>query len=110
MTTWRKTAGDVHDYVDVTIESLVNLDAVADIQVTAWRGSEAFALSAVVEDSDACIIRVSLDGWLNLMTDVVAEQYWAMETGLTFLDGSNLTWPDDDDDTIVVDPRRPAVP
>lgn len=110
MTTWRRTAGDVNDYVDVTIETLANLDAVTDVQAIVWRGDEAVALGAVVHDSALCIIRVSLNGWLNLLDDVRVEQFWALETGLTFLDGSDLTWPDSGDDTIVVDPRRPAVP
>lgn len=105
MTQWNKVAGDIGDYITVTLGGITNLDTVTAVEAHIWKqGPPVVApvvLDAAVVDAAACTIRVELGddtGWL-----VSAGQgRWNIEYELTFGDGSELTWPQMGTDLIVV--------
>lgn len=103
MTQWNKVAGDIGDYITVTLGGIANLDPVVTVESHVWqRPADAATLTATVLDSDACTIRVELGddtGWLA--TDATTGRYH-LEHELTFGDGSKLTWPQMGADLIIV--------
>lgn len=102
MTQWNKVAGDIGDYITVTLGGIANLDAVSTVKAHVWtRPADATELDGAVLDSAGCTIRIELgddEGWL---AEASAGRY-NVEHVLTFLDGSELTWPQMDRDLIVV--------
>lgn len=102
MTTWQKVAGDIGDSITVTLGGIANLSAVSAVQAHVWKnGSDPAVLEAEVTDADACEILVHLGDageWLPM----ASHGRYSLEYELTFLDGSELTWPQMRPDEIVV--------
>lgn len=105
MTRWNKVAGDIGDYITVTLGGITNLDTVTTVEAHVWKAGPPVVapvvLTAAVVDAAACTIEVELGddtGWLA----GAGFGRWNIEYELTFGDGSELTWPQMEPDMIVV--------
>jgi hypothetical protein len=101
MTSWNRVQGDIGDTVVVTLGGVADLTAVDTIVAHIKRGDTIEELDATVTSAVNRTVTVELgaaDGWLA----TAAPGRWRIEYQATFLDGSVLTWPDDQPDTIIV--------
>lgn len=102
MTTWGKVAGDVGDSITVTLGGIADLNAVSAVEAHVWKaGTAPTVLEAEVADATACEILVHL-GEAGEWLPTASHGRWSVEYELTFLDGSELTWPQMRPDEIVV--------
>ena len=87
-------AGDIGDARVVTLGGVEDLSAVSGIEAHVWRNGTIATLSAAVTDAEAREVTIQLgtdaEDWLPAGP---ALGVWEGQVEATFIDGSELTWP-----------------
>jgi len=98
MTTWRRVVGDTNDTIVATMNGVSSLAGVSSVEAhVSLNGANPATLTAVVTDSSARTVTVSLGSWITTATPGA----WALEFQLTTA-GNPLTIPEGTPDTIQV--------